>query len=175
MITSEINLLGLARVEDECKTQKRFIEFVIIPSWHWTRTRTYFLLPLYFKVCRNKQMYQKTCYEINTETVERWMWVNSLFLAPIRKPLFTLHLFDCCVSSVNKYRLGTSKCHDHDILTLYQPIRLQHFERGNENHISKGTIMFLLGFLINAMIKVVKSFLHVWQVEVWNLIWVQTW
>ena len=32
MITNEINLFGLARVEDECKTQKRFIEFVIIPS-----------------------------------------------------------------------------------------------------------------------------------------------
>ena len=32
IITNEINLFGLARVEDECKTQKRFIEFVIIPS-----------------------------------------------------------------------------------------------------------------------------------------------
>ena len=59
MITDEINLFGLARVEDECKTQKRFIEFVIIPSRHWTRTRTYFSLPLLFKVCRNKLIYQK--------------------------------------------------------------------------------------------------------------------
>ena len=25
-----------------------------------------------------------------------------------------------------------STCHEHDILTLHQPIRLQHFERGNE-------------------------------------------
>ena len=32
MITNEINLIGLARFEDECKTQTRFIEFVIIPS-----------------------------------------------------------------------------------------------------------------------------------------------
>ena len=32
MITNEINLFGLTRVEDECKTQTRFIEFVIIPS-----------------------------------------------------------------------------------------------------------------------------------------------
>ena len=60
------------------------------------------------------------------------MWVDSPFLATIREPLFALHLFDCYVSSVKKYRLGTSKCHDHDILTLHQPIRLQHFERGNE-------------------------------------------
>ena len=36
-------------------------------------------------------------------------------------------------SSVKKCRLGTSKCHDHDIFILQQPIRLQHFERGNEN------------------------------------------
>ena len=43
---------------------------------------------------------------------------------------------DCCVSSVKKYRLGTSKCHDHDIFTLHQPIRLQHFERGNEKYSS---------------------------------------
>ena len=46
MITNEINLFGLAGVEDECKTQTRFIEFVIIPSRHWMRTRTYFSLPL---------------------------------------------------------------------------------------------------------------------------------
>ena len=45
-------------------------------------------------------------------------------------------LFDCCVPNVKKYRLGTSKCHDHNILTLHQPIRLQHFERGNENNCS---------------------------------------
>ena len=57
---------------------------------------------------------------------------DSPFLTTMRKPMLTLRLFDCCVSSVKKYRLGTSKCHDHDILTLHQPIRLQHFERGNE-------------------------------------------
>ena len=34
-----------------------------------------------------------------------------------------------------KFHLSTSKCHDQDILTLHQPIRLQHFERGNENYI----------------------------------------
>ena len=62
------------------------------------------------------------------------MNVSGLTLfATIRKPLLALRLFDCCVSSVKKYRLGTSKCHDHDILTLQQPIKLQHFERGNEN------------------------------------------
>ena len=64
------------------------------------------------------------------------MCVDSLFHATIRKPLFTLRLFDCCVPSVKKYRLGTSKCHDHNIFTLHEPIRLQHFERGNENVIS---------------------------------------
>ena len=56
------------------------------------------------------------------------MWVDSLFLATIREPLLALRL----LSSVKKYHLGTSKSHDHDILTLHQPIRLQHFERGNE-------------------------------------------
>ena len=50
--------------------------------------------------------------------------------------VITLRLFDCCVPSVKKYRLGTSKCHDHDIFTLQQPIRLQHFERGNEKYCS---------------------------------------
>ena len=63
--------------------------------------------------------------------------MDSPFLATIREPLLALRLFDCCISSVKKYRLGTSKCHDHDILTLHQPIRLQHFERGNENIILK--------------------------------------
>ena len=60
------------------------------------------------------------------------MLVDSRFLATIGKPLLALRLNDCCISSVKKYRLGTSKCHDHDILTLHQSIRLQHFERGNE-------------------------------------------
>ena len=59
-----------------------------------------------------------TVCRINTQTIDN---------------LFTLRLFNCCVSSVKKYRLGISKCHDHDIFTLHQPIRLQHFERGNEN------------------------------------------
>ena len=59
--------------------------------------------------------------------------MESPFFAAIRKPLFALCLFGCCVSSVEKYRLGTSKCHDHKIFTLQQPIKLQHFERGNEN------------------------------------------
>ena len=40
------------------------------------------------------------------------------FLATIRKPLLALRLLDCCVSSVKKYRLGTSKCNDHDIFTF---------------------------------------------------------
>ena len=65
------------------------------------------------------------------------MCVDSPFLATISEPLLALRLFDCCVSSVKKYRLGTSKCHDHDILTLHQPIRLQHFEQGNEKPVSK--------------------------------------
>ena len=52
----------------------------------------------------------------------------TLFLATLRKPLLLLRLFDCCVSSVKKYRLGTSKCHDHNFLTFHQPIRLQYFE-----------------------------------------------
>ena len=49
--------------------------------------------------------------------------------------LLALRLFNCCVSSVKKYRLGTSKWHDHDIFTLHWQIRLQHFERGNEKKI----------------------------------------
>ena len=32
MITNKINLFGLARVEDKCETQTRFIAFMIIPS-----------------------------------------------------------------------------------------------------------------------------------------------
>ena len=35
------------------------------------------------------------------------------------------------ISKGKKYRLGISKCHDHDILTLHQPIKLYYFERGN--------------------------------------------
>ena len=68
MITNEINLFGLSRVEDECKTQTRFIEFVIIPSWHWTRTRTYFSLPLYFKVCKNQQIIWKHAMKLTLMT-----------------------------------------------------------------------------------------------------------
>ena len=61
------------------------------------------------------------------------MRVDSPFLTTISEPLLALRLFVCCVSSVKKYPLGTSRCHDHDIFTLHQPIRLQHFEGGNEN------------------------------------------
>ena len=32
IIMNEINLFGLTRVKDECKKQKKIIEFVIIPS-----------------------------------------------------------------------------------------------------------------------------------------------
>ena len=73
--------------------------------------------------------------------------MDSLFLATIRKPLLALRVFDFCVSSVKKYRLGTSKCHDHDIFTLHQPIRVQHFEQGNENEPSSTTT---IGFSIHA-------------------------
>ena len=59
--------------------------------------------------------------------------MESLLLPTIHKPLFSLRLFDCCVSSFKKYRLGTSRCHDHNIFTLHQSIKLEHFERGNEN------------------------------------------
>ena len=65
------------------------------------------------------------------------MLVDSPFLATIRKPLLALRLFDCCIPSVKKHCLSTSKCHDHYIFTLQQPIRLQHFERGNENAMSQ--------------------------------------
>ena len=40
------------------------------------------------------------------------------------------------VDSIEKYHLGSTKCHDHDILTLGQPIKLQHFEQGNANILS---------------------------------------
>ena len=53
-------------------------------------------------------------------------WTHR-FLATIHKPFIALCLFDFCVSSVKEYRLGTLKCHDHDILKLHQVIRLQHF------------------------------------------------
>ena len=68
--------------------------------------------------------------------------MDSLFLATIRKLLLTFRLLDCCVLSVKKYRLGTSNCHDHNILTLHQPIRLQHFERGNEINKTFSTASF---------------------------------
>ena len=44
-----------------------------------------------------------------------------------------LHLLDC-LSSVKKYCLGFSECHYHNIFTLQQPIRLQHFEQGNRKY-----------------------------------------
>ena len=51
-----------------------------------------------------------------------------------------------------KYHLGTSKCHDHDILTLYQPIILQHFERGIMRMLHQGSDLYFGGsitFLTN--------------------------
>ena len=50
--------------------------------------------------------------------------------------MLALRLFDCCILSIKKNSLGTSKCHDLDILTLHQLFRLQHFEPGNENDLS---------------------------------------
>ena len=46
------------------------------------------------------------------EITERCMLMDLPLLLTIRKPLFALHIFDCCKSSVKKYRLGTWKCHD---------------------------------------------------------------
>ena len=65
------------------------------------------------------------------------MWVDSPFLATIRKPLFALFflIIQWLLRIELKYRIGTSKCYNHDILTLHQPIRLQHFEQRNENDI----------------------------------------
>ena len=63
---------------------------------------------------------------------DEYEYIYLPFPTTVHKPLFTLRLLDCCVSSVKKYLLGTSKCHDHDTFTLQQPIRLQHFERGNK-------------------------------------------
>ena len=56
-----------------------------------------------------------------TVFVQRCTWVCSLFLATIREPLLALHIFNCCVSSVKKYRLGIWNCHDHDIFALNWP------------------------------------------------------
>ena len=36
------------------------------------------------------------------------------------------------IVSIMSLRLLRIKYHDHDILTLHQPIRLQHFEQGNK-------------------------------------------
>ena len=63
--------------------------------------------------------------------------MDSPFLATMRNPFLALSICYCCVPSVTKYRVGTSKRLDHDILTLNQPIRLQHFERGTENDSSE--------------------------------------
>ena len=71
---------------------------------------------------------------------------SVLWVTPVMSAIYPLFLFrsaalrqhvrfiyvvsDWLNSSVKKYRLGTSKCHDDNILTLHQPIRLQLFERG---------------------------------------------
>ena len=89
------------------------------------------------KVCKNQQIIRKHAMKLTLITFkdEREWTCNN-----IRKPLLTLCLFDCCVSSVKKYCLGALKCHDHDIFTLQQPIRLQHFEQGNEKYVWTHTI-----------------------------------
>ena len=79
------------------------------------------------------------------------MRVDSPFLATIREPLLALRPI-VALSSVKKYRLGTSKCHDHDFLTVYQPIRLQHLERSNENQWSE---MNRYQILFNAFIVII--------------------
>ena len=40
--------------------------------------------------------------------------------ARVARPM--LGRFDCCISSVKKYCLGTSKCHHQDTFTFHQPI-----------------------------------------------------
>ena len=80
MITNDINLFGLARVEDE---------FVIIPSWHWTRTRTYFSLPLYFKVFIWKHAIKFTLITLKDDV--SGLAVSRNNTRTIVSP------FDCCV------------------------------------------------------------------------------
>ena len=128
MITNKINLFGLARVEDKFKMQK-----VLLSSWssHHDTGRGPEHISCY--LCNFKFVETNKFIRNHTDDLQRWMWMDSLFLATIHKPLFTYRLFDCCLSSIKKYRLGTSKCRDHDILTLHQPIRLQHLEWGYDN------------------------------------------
>ena len=64
---------------------------------------------------KNQTVSTKTCYDIITVFVQRCMRVDSLFIATMHKSLLALRLFYCCVSSVEKFYLGTVKCHDYDI------------------------------------------------------------
>ena len=135
IITNEINLFGIAQVEDKCKAQKIY-RVRDDPIMTLDEDQNIFLITSVIHSLKNYTNSLKTCYVIYTVFVQRGTWAYTPFLATIRKPLFALRFFDCCVSNVKKYHLGTSKCHDHDILTLHLPIRLQHFERGNEKVLS---------------------------------------
>ena len=135
--TNEINLLGLTRVENHCKTQKKKIYRV-----HDNSIRTLdedqdiFLVTSVTYSCRLKQIFSKTYYDINTLFVQRcmWSWVHFRFFVTIDKPLLVLCCFDHCIPSVKKYTgsFGTLKCHDHDMFTLHKPVRLQHLQQGNK-------------------------------------------
>ena len=57
---------------------------------------------------------------------------RATFSTTICKSMFTLLLFNCCRYSFNKVHLGTLKCHESNILTLKQPIRLQHLKQSKE-------------------------------------------
>ena len=102
-------LMGLSLLGSKTSVRlKRFIEFVIVASWHWTRTSNLQFVQLN-EIIENLQWYLGYFRS-------KMMWVDIPFLATIPKPLFALRLFYCCVSSVKKYSLGTLKCHDHNNL-----------------------------------------------------------
>ena len=60
-------------------------------------------------------------------TVPTGSWTRDLWCAnPLRYPLAHSDFL-----LIVAYCLGTSMCHDHDILPFHQPIRLQHFTRSS--------------------------------------------
>ena len=126
MITNEINLFGLARVKDECKTQKDL-------SSSWSS---------HHDTGRGPEHISR--YLCNSKFVSKFIRKHTMKLTLIT---FKMNVSGLAVSCNNMQTivyltsfqlLGIKcqeilSCHDHDILTLHQPMRLQHFERGNEN------------------------------------------
>ena len=141
MIANEINLFWSCFSQKPVLYAKWDIKFLIIQyvtGWipeHISR----FLCNIKLVEIRKNLKHAMTLTLLSFNYACEW---TQCFLQQYANYL-AVHIFDCCLSVVRKFCCGNSRCHDGNLFTLHQLIRLQHFEQGNVNKTSRTSLKML--------------------------------